>query len=244
MANLRSGRVGAWPLACPGKVQKGQLPGSGASCRRGAPAGMNWTAMVLATAPLSSRMMWTWPSPGSMKALSGVPAVYTCGPAGLASPPSWLPAGGAGTRVVAFCCRLCHARSHARAAVCRSWAAAEHGAQAARHHGGEPAGVREGRGMAGPARGPGGCSTLCLPVTVCGPGLCQAVVEEGWAHRGLLGDVARFGGVAWCRPLISSAGRYRGWFHHHQRPARAPHATAHANTHIIGARPEAAAVAA
>src|SRR5215813_10413767 len=72
-------RVRAWSLACPVEAQNGQLSGSGASCRLVAPAGMNCTATVFATAPLSSRMMWTWPPPGSTKALLGVPAVYTCG---------------------------------------------------------------------------------------------------------------------------------------------------------------------
>ena len=56
--------------------QNGQLPGaSGMSCRLTAPAGMSCTAIVWATAPLSFRMMWTWPSPGSTNALFGVFAV-------------------------------------------------------------------------------------------------------------------------------------------------------------------------
>src|SRR5450755_2572436 len=78
------------------------------------------------------------------------------------------------------------------AAVCRSWAAAaQHGAQAARHHGREPAGAMGARGwpgMAGPAGGPGGCIMLGLPVPVRGPGLRQ-VVQQCGAHRGLLGGV-------------------------------------------------------
>src|SRR5262245_17555614 len=132
-----------------------------------------------------------------------------CGPAGLASPSRLAASLSRGHEGRPFFRWACHARSRAWAAVCRSWAAAEHGGQPARYHGREPAGAmgaRGGRGRLGPARRLGWCITLRLAVRVCGPGLCQAVVEEGWAHRGLLGDVARFGGVAWCRPLISSAG--------------------------------------
>jgi len=47
--------------------------------RRVAPAGINWTAIVCAMAPLASRMMWTAPPPMSTNELFAVPAVYTCG---------------------------------------------------------------------------------------------------------------------------------------------------------------------
>src|SRR5262245_58224798 len=47
--------------------------------------------------------------------------------------------------------------------------------------------------------------------------------------------------VAGCWPLVSSAGRYRGWFHHHQRPAGfttrdGPH-EGHMTAHTIGGWP-------
>jgi hypothetical protein len=53
------------------------------------------------------------------------------------------------------------------------------------------------RGRDGPAGmaacgGPGRCAALGLPVPLCGPGLRQ-VVQERFAHRCLLGGVARFG---------------------------------------------------
>jgi len=45
------------------------LPGAGiTSIRRVAFFGMNWTTTVFATAPLSSRMMWTSPPPMSTNA--------------------------------------------------------------------------------------------------------------------------------------------------------------------------------
>src|SRR6476660_9619749 len=60
-------------------VQNGQLPGAGVtSCRLCAAAGMSWTKVVFATAPLSSRMMWTAPPPMSMNAFVPL-AEYTCG---------------------------------------------------------------------------------------------------------------------------------------------------------------------
>ena len=59
--------------------QNGQLPGAGlTSIRRVASFGMSWTTTVFATAPLSSRMMWTSPPPMSTNEF--VPfAEYTCG---------------------------------------------------------------------------------------------------------------------------------------------------------------------
>jgi hypothetical protein len=67
-------------LPCaPVRTQNGQLPGAGlTSCRRIAPAGMSWTAIVFATAPLSSRMMCTAPPPMSTNEFVPV-AEYTCG---------------------------------------------------------------------------------------------------------------------------------------------------------------------
>src|SRR6476620_2394106 len=62
-----------------GERQNGQLPGAGVtSIRRVASLGMSWTATVFATAPLSSRMMWTSPLPTSTNAFVP-PAEYTCG---------------------------------------------------------------------------------------------------------------------------------------------------------------------
>src|SRR4029077_6216052 len=70
---------GALELSESCELQNGQLPGFFTSCLRCAPFGTSCTATVCATAPLSSRMMCTWPSPGSMKELFAVLAVYTIG---------------------------------------------------------------------------------------------------------------------------------------------------------------------
>src|SRR5450755_3186493 len=51
------------------------------------------------------------------------------------------------------------------------------------------------------------------------------------AHRDLPGSSARLWQVAW---LVSAADQLSGGrLQHHQRPWGSPHATAHANTHII-----------
>jgi hypothetical protein len=60
---------GGTPALQFGEAQNGQLPGAGiTSIRRVAFFGMNWTTTVFATAPLSSRMMWTSPPPMSTNA--------------------------------------------------------------------------------------------------------------------------------------------------------------------------------
>ena len=55
--------------------QKEQWPGFAASSRRVAPAGMNWTATVCATAPVSFRIRCTSPPPTSTNELLAVFAV-------------------------------------------------------------------------------------------------------------------------------------------------------------------------
>ncbi len=55
--------------------QNEQFPGAATGTLRGAPLGMSCTAMVWAAAPLSSRMMCTCPSPGSMNESFAVLAV-------------------------------------------------------------------------------------------------------------------------------------------------------------------------
>ena len=58
-------------------------------------------------------------------------------------------------------------------------------------------------------------STPGVAVRVRGPGLHQAVVEDYWAHRGLLASRPRSAG-----PAGDELGAgCRGWFHHHRRPA-------------------------
>jgi len=56
----------------------------------------------------------------------------------------------------------------------------------------------------------GRCLTPGRPARICGPGL-QQVVEECWAHRGLLGGVAGFGRVGCLMPTAAGAERGLAW---------------------------------
>ena len=57
--------------------QNVQFPGSAASIRRAASAGMSWTTIVRASTTASSfLMLCTWSPPGST---NPIPCVYTCG---------------------------------------------------------------------------------------------------------------------------------------------------------------------
>ena len=97
-------------------------------------------------------------------------------------------------------------------------------------------------GVSGPARAPdpvphGGSSGRdrrpgCAPG---GGGMLGASWSPRWCAR-----LVRLPAVG--RQLTSSAGWYRRWFHHHQRPGESPDAMAHTTTHINRpARPDVAA---